>query len=676
MAFNGRWHDQERVFGLHYDLHAVKSDTELGTRCGPEELVPMLQLMAPDFVQTDCKGHPGYTSWFSRVPGASVPPGLKQDALWQWRQATRRLGLPLHCHYSGVWDAAAGAKHPEWAVLTAEGRRAGAPFGQNAGAPTGERMCPRSGYLDELMIPQLKELIDRYEVDGFWIDGDLWAVEPCYCERCQAAWREQTGLAGPPVKEDDPAWSRWWNFTRESFYAAVARYCDAVHAHKPGVLVCSNWLQTFRNPGEPTVPTDWISGDNAWVWGLDGSRCEARFLSTRGKPWDIMLWNFYCTHGMGTPESPWTVKPPQMLMQEAAVLLAFGGNVQIYENPRVRDGRLIPWRQQRLAGVAAFVKARRAVCQQAATFPQVAVLHSEHHLYSRVNGRNLMWGVDTAPVQGAVFALLENSYGVDILDEWALRPRLAEFPLVVAPEQTRMSDAMAAELKAYVANGGALLLTGSDMYGRFGEEFLGFRGDLTEEKKTYALPAADGSVPLYSAAWRLGAATTGESLGRLGRVCRLEDKLLEHPFAVVNRVGRGQALYVPADLFRDFQHNRYPLTRQLIGGLAERLLPDPEIRVRAPVAVDVALRRRGTARLVHLLNRLSGIPNTPGNGAIDEIPPAGPVTIRMKLAQRPREVALALEPGRVEWQWTDGRLTARVASIAIHAAVVIDGGGD
>ena len=74
------------------------------------ELVPMLELMAPDFVQTDCKGHPGYTSWFSQVANASVPAGLKQDALMQWRQATRKLGLPLHCHYSGVWDKAAGAK--------------------------------------------------------------------------------------------------------------------------------------------------------------------------------------------------------------------------------------------------------------------------------------------------------------------------------------------------------------------------------------------------------------------------------------------------------------------------------------------------------------------------------------------------------------------------------------
>lgn len=672
MPYHGKWYGDERYFGLHYDLHAGAGDTDLGTHCSEAELVPMLELMAPDFVQTDCKGHPGYTSWFSKVADASVPPGLKQDALMQWRQATRKLGLPLHCHYSGVWDTAAGAKHPEWCVVTADGQVSGAPFGQNAGAPTGEKMCPRSPYLDELMIPQMIELIDRYGVDGFWIDGDLWAVEPCYCDKCKAAWTAQTGLAAPPVKEDEPEWPRWWNFTRESFYAVVTRYCEAVHRHNPKVLVCSNWLQTFKNPGEPTVPTDWISGDNHHVWGLDGSRCEARFLSTRGKPWDIMLWNFYCSHGMGKPDSPWTVKPPQMLMQEAAVLLAFGGNVQIYEHPPVRDGRLLPWRQKRLAEVSAFVKARRKLCQHTESIPQIAVLHSEHHLYSDVRGKNMMWNVDVAPVQGALFALLENSYGVDILDEWALAPRLEEFPLIVVPEQARMSDAMVSALQGYVEGGGNLLLTGSELFDRFGERFLGFRSSEVQTDKTYAVPAADGEALLYSKTWRLGEATTAEVIGRLGNGCLLEDRLLPHPAAVVNRVGKGRVAYVPANLFRDFAHNRYPMPRSFVGELVGRLLPDPEIRVQAPVCVDVTLRRRGKTVFVHLLNRSSGIPNLPNNGAIDEIPPLGPITVRMRLKAKPRQVDWALEKGAVEWRWSDGTLTASITAVHIHGALVVE----
>jgi len=48
----GKWHGRKYYFGLHYDLHAGKQDTELGIHCSLRELVPMLKMMAPDFVQT------------------------------------------------------------------------------------------------------------------------------------------------------------------------------------------------------------------------------------------------------------------------------------------------------------------------------------------------------------------------------------------------------------------------------------------------------------------------------------------------------------------------------------------------------------------------------------------------------------------------------------------------
>ncbi|RPJ49658.1 MAG: hypothetical protein EHM21_06580, partial [Chloroflexi bacterium] len=457
----GRWHGNQFYFGLHYDLHAGKEDTELGLRAVPAELVPLLMLSGADFVQTDCKGHPGYTSWFSQAAEASIPPKLQADALQGWRAATQQLNLPLHCHYSGIWDKAAGEKHPEWTLIGPGGDYTGPPSPDSATAGKPERMCPRSDYLDRLMIPQMLELVDRYNVNGFWIDGDLWASEPCYCPRCRAEFTRRTGIPEPPKEPGEPNWPQWVSFALDSFYEYVARYCDAVHKHSPGVLVCSNWLQTFRNPGPPVAPTDWISGDNAWIWGMDGSRCEARFISTRGKHWDIMLWGFFCSHGMGLPDSPWTFKPVQMLQQEAAVTLALGCALQVYEHPEsVRSGQLIHWRIERIRQVNQFVKARQELCQDTETIPQIAVLHSEHHTRQNM-GRNLMWGVDPAPVQGAVYSLLENHYNVDILDEWALLPRLKDFPVVVSPEQNDLSAEMVSALKEYTEQGGKLLLSGT-----------------------------------------------------------------------------------------------------------------------------------------------------------------------------------------------------------------------
>ena len=673
--YGGRWHGKRFTFGLHYDLHANASDTDLGTRCGEADLVPMLKLMAPHFVQTDCKGHPGQTSWFSKVPDATVSPGVVRDAMQQWRTATRQLGMPLHCHYSGIWDMAAGKKHPEWCVQPHDAKVAGTAAAAATAKPSGEKMCPRSDYLEKLLIPQMLELIDRYGVDGFWVDGDLWGVEPCYCPRCRAAFTDRTGIETPPADEKDPNWPAWWNFTRESFEDYVTRYCEAVHEHKPGVLVCSNWLQTFRHPGEPRVPTDWISGDNAWVWGLDGSRCEARFLSTRGKPWDIMLWSFYCSHGMGAVDSPWSMKPTEMLQQEAAVLLAFGGNVQVYEAATgLRSGQLVPWRLKRLRDMGRFVKQRRALCQNTESIPQIAVLHSEHHLRARPSGRNLMWNIDVAPVQGAVFSLLECHYGVDILDEWALLPRLDEFPVVVAPEQDFMSDRMVAALQAYVARGGKLLVSGAAAWERFGGECLGVTARTVEASKSYYVPAAEGAVPLYSPAWRLLECTTARPLGYLGKTALSDDQLLPNPAATLRRVRRGKVLYVPGAVFRDFQHNRYPLTREFVDACVARLAGPLDIAVEAPASVDVVLRRQGRRTIIHFVNRASGIPNQPGNGAIDEIPWAGPLAVRLRLPTAPRTVRLAYERVTAEWSWSDGVLWVMVPWVRIHAALVVEPG--
>jgi hypothetical protein len=645
--------------GLHYDLHAREDDTELGLRADPAELAAAIQLMGPDWVQTDCKGHPGYTSWFSTVEGASVPPKLAKDALAQWREATDSLKLPLHCHYSGIMDAAAARKHPEWAVTTGESDDEGV-------------ICPRSSYVDSLMIPQLLELIDRYHVNGFWVDGEVWAVRPCYCSRCLAAWHDETGM---DVAPRDPAhidWPKWMDFTRRGFEAYVTKYAQAVHKHKRGVLVCSNWLQTFRNPGAPTVPTDWISGDNTSVFGLDRSRCEARFLSTRGKHWDIMLWAFYSSVGHGRPESPPAFKPAQMLMQEAAVHVAFGGHVQMYEHPPVRDGRLVPNRQKVLGRVVEFIKRRKEYCQGTETHPQIAVLHSEHHLYATVNGPNLLWNVDTAPVEGAVFALLENHFGVDVLDEWALRPRIGAFPMVVVPEQSRMSEDMVKDLLSYVGSGGRLLITGSGCYERLGPDVLGATSERVESETTYTARYADVDCPIYSRHWRLLAPTTAEVVDVVAKGCFFDDTTTSYPVAITQAYGDGTILYIPADIFRDFQRNRYPQTRELVGCFVNRLAGRMDVRVTAPPSIDVALRTRGNETIVHLLNRGSGIPQQPNNGAVDYIPTVGPISVTMRRESWPTDVSAVFEGATLTWDFVGGELTINVSQVHIHEAVVIE----
>jgi hypothetical protein len=672
MSQSGRWYPQRPYFGLHYDLHAGAQDTALGARCTPEKLAASLKLMGPEWVQTDCKGHPGMTSWFSQVPNATVSPGVKKDALQCWREATRRLGVPLHCHYSGIWDMAAAEKHPEWAVVpNPKGGKASDAFHSAEG-----KMCLRGGYLEGLLLPQMLELVDRYGVDGFWVDGEIWAVQPCYCAACRAAFRTQTGIRKAPTSTEDPDWVAWINFHRQSFYDYVTRYVTALHEQRPQARVCSNWLHTFRDPGEPVVPTDWISGDT--VYGLDPLRCEARFISTRGRPWDLMAWNFFRAGAWTDESKPWITKDPEMLQQEAATVLALGGNFQVYENPGgLRDGRLVDWRMKRLGQVGKWVKARRSWCRDTEMVPQVAVLHSEHHFRSQA-ANDLYWSYDVAAVEGAVFSLLENQLSVDLLDEWALLPRLGEFPLVVAPEQDRMSEQMAQALAAYARGGGRLLVTGAASYERQAPDFWGARGAKTEEDKTYFLPVGGraqtraATFPAWSKQWRLLKAKSAQPLGNLGTTPLPDAELTRYPGAVLHQVGAGRVVYVPWDACRYFRETRYPAVREWIGELVAALQPDFELRVQAPPMVDVILRRRGRRRLVHLVNRATGLSLEPPAKAVAAIPPVGPVAIELRVDAPPRKVWLAGDKSALVWGWAEGKLWARVAEVAIHTALVVE----
>ena len=110
----------DSFLGIHFDFHAGADCSEVGRRTTPEMVELVIDKVQPDYVQIDCKGHPGYSSYPTRV--GNPAPGFVGDPLRVWRDATRRRGVALFMHYSGVWDRHAVATHPEWAAVRADGK--------------------------------------------------------------------------------------------------------------------------------------------------------------------------------------------------------------------------------------------------------------------------------------------------------------------------------------------------------------------------------------------------------------------------------------------------------------------------------------------------------------------------------------------------------------------------
>ena len=77
----------------------------------------------------------------------------------------------------------------------------------------------KKGYLYEQFLPQIREIITRYDPDGFWFDGDYILTRPCWCENCLREWRAATGQEAPR-EEASPLWGRWceWHYRRYCEY--------------------------------------------------------------------------------------------------------------------------------------------------------------------------------------------------------------------------------------------------------------------------------------------------------------------------------------------------------------------------------------------------------------------------------------------------------------------------
>jgi alpha-L-fucosidase len=641
------WHETT-FFGLHYDLHPSAKDTELGRETTYEHIRAELEKARPDFVQYDCKGHPGYTGYPTRVGTPS--PGIRRDALKIWRQVTRDLGIPLSVHYSGTWDGVAQEQHPEWARMKADG------------TPYANSLCANKGYGEEYEIPQMLEIVREYDVDGFWVDGENWASHICWCETCRRLFTEQTGITQIPTEPGQPHWDEWHAFQRLSFERYVGRYVAAIHALKPTCMVCSNWMYSVRQPDDMSVDMDYLSGDFTPSWGAETALLEGKFIASRGKTWDLMAWAF-----LRVGDSAWAMKTAAHLSQECAVVMANGGNVFIYDVPK-RSGRIIGWHQDILAQVARFCRQRKSISQHTASVPQVAILHSQSHYYHHNQG---LYGMGEAvrPVQGALMALLESHYHVDILNDTALQERMTQYPAVVIPEQTPLPPALVKALGDYVQSGGRLLASGPQAAKTFGKlaGVKPFGRPITDLR---FVPVGKESAPV-AGPWQPVKLNGAKALAPLLSHQEPERDATSAPAVTQMRLGKGSVTLLHGPVFEAFARTRFPRLRSFIAEVMRRAAGPQMVELDGPPCVHLCVRQKAGKLLVHLYNLGASPTTSPTAHMVEDVPPVGPLTLRVRLPQAPESVTVGPTKTGLEWAYDRAVLTITLERLHIHEAVSI-----
>jgi len=636
----------ESFLGIHFDFHAGDDCKSIGKNTTRPMIESIINQVHPDYLQIDCKGHPGLSSYPTKA--GHPAPGFVGDPLALWRQVTAEHGVALYMHYSGVWDSEAIRRHPDWAVVNANGSRNG-----NATSFFGP-------YADKLMIPQLRELAGVYGVDGAWVDGECWASMPDYGEEALKAFRSETGIAAVPRHPGDPYWFEFLQFHREAFRKHLRHYIAEVKSTNPEMQFCSNWAFTDHMPEPVSAPVDWISGDFSPEDSVNSARFSARYMARQGKPWDLMAWSF--AHAPGARAS--RQKSAVQLEREAAVVLSLGGGFAAYFTQR-RDGSVRLEQLPVMAQVATFCRARQAICHHAEPVPQVALLYSTAAHYHESDG---LFPRDLSRLRGTLQALLEGQQSVEVVSEHHLAGRMKDYPLIVVPEGDSLEPGFRDELISYVRGGGSLLLVGPKMAELFRKD-LRVSLDGPPRAEVHYLAHAGAVAPTKGLIQAVRLEPGVQPIGELRSTPAISSP--SRPAASVARLGQGKIAATYFAFSQGYLSDRSATTRAFLNDLARQLFSDPIVEVTGSSDIDVSVNRIGGRLAVNLVNT-AGPHADAKTPIIESIPPVGPLTLTIRTEQKPSQVRL--EPGAVPLPFTQekGRTRLIVPRLDIHGVVVVE----
>jgi len=632
-------------FGIHFDLHASEDITDAGKTLTPEMVDTFLTLVRPDFIQIDCKGHPGISSYPTKA-GYHVR-GFEKEPLKLFREVTARNKVALFMHYSGVLDAKVVKEHPDWALIKSNGE-----------AST-EKASFFSPYLDSILIPQLKELSD-YGVDGAWIDGDCWAVEPDCGAASLARFAKETGITEIPKKPSDKNYPEWMEYTRQLFREHMKKYVDAIHQYNPQFQITSNWSYSSMMPEPVNNNVDYLSGDVTPQNGVYRSAFEARCIAPQGKPWDLMAWGFSWNGG----KMPMSVKSSVQLEQEASEIMAMGGGVQFYFQQN-RDLSLKPWLATSLSEIGNFCRARQPFVHKAEAIPQIALLYPTS-CYQK-NTTHPFSG-STAMLQGALNMILDGQHPVEILMEHHLRGRMSQYPLIIIPECNYLEPSFKDELGNYVREGGNLLIIGTESATLFEKE-LGIQSLVKVEDKPEFIAEVDKLGGIGSSVLSVGLLPGARSISTFYNSSDFKDKgkIIS---ASVNQYGKGRVTGIYFNAGTTYLDYKSHILRDFTSSRINELLPDPLVKVSGSHLVHIAVNQIDGKMLVDLLN-VAGEHANPKAIGFDEIPALQNLTVQVKTLQKPSKIILQPEGRVLDIDFQNGISKVVVPELSIYSILEI-----
>lgn len=672
---------------IHWDFDNPAFVANIGASFDPDQFLADLQkgrVRSVQFVAKDIFGHAYYDSKVG-----IRHPKLHFDMVRALRDACQQGGIRLMLYYSVMVDDYVFRSHPTWRLNDGE---------QDVmwDACRCGLLCINSPYIDQWVLPQLRELAEGYAPDGFFLDHVwAWRQPPCRCRYCREQFSEDVG-GSIPGSPREPRWAEYHRWIQNRVVALLDECAEVVHEVTPEAVLGANHTCSTESPLPPPENLGYLIEESSDALS---SSFHARYLATTGKPFDVMGTRFAGSWG------DWSLLPATALKHNFAPILANGGSCWLGDK-MYPDGRLEGAAFEVIGEAFEFVEKREPFLRGATPVPYIAVLNSASSQFLAESRGRL-------PLRGAHKALVESAYHLNILNEQTLVQTIGNYKTLILADQSSLGEEVQEAIRQFVRQGGGLvasyatsardeagqLLTEFGLTDVFGVTLEGkypYSVPLSEERPTgtnYAYAAVTdeaaspdvGPMPLVIHGRFLNVApTTARPLAALVHHLNLEEApdLFAFgdapagedsgcPAIVVSAYGEGKVVYVAGELFSAYWNSNAPRLKHLIRNLVELVTPEKVLEVDAPPCIEVALFRQGARLLVHLANY--HVEKKGGGPAFAEyVPPVRNIGIRLWMADRPSKVVQMPRGHSLPHTFEDGLLQVQVPEVEIHSCLVIE----
>ncbi|MEW6357184.1 MAG: alpha-amylase family protein [Planctomycetota bacterium] len=651
---------------MHFDMHTPGDVEVIARDFDGNEFARRLKAAGVQAVCYFSKCTYGW-SYFPTEVGR-VHPHLKRDLLGEAVAACCRSGIKFIAYYAvEVLPPPIADAHPEWLLRNPDG---------SAHSVNGRRMfCPRSEAADRLFIPHVLEVVEKYPVDGIFLDGYGAMLTPCYCEHCKRAFGRAI-----PTGPEAASWVAYLKWQRAQTHGIFARLAVQVHAIRPDALIGVNYLGANRY-AEPVpagvgyLTADYPVSNNCAVW----TSYQLAGWVHRGLPMDVM--NARMLHWW----QDWTNRPVAAIKTEFAAAIAHGGTLFLGDVLPLDTCMPDPDVMDIAAESFAFAKSREAMLEDAVPLADVAIISADMETFGAGRGG----AIDEAPLRGTFLALTQAGITAHILLESELHDHIGEYRTVVLPDQAALSDTTIALLQDFVASGGGLVVTGP--YPTDLDELLGIRCEKPiEADRAYFRIPDKWAKTLWPRHERVRSKVLVHGRPLLVKckgaqaICRLigpgpiyqltsrpPGKELSNPALTMVKAGRGRAAFAALPLGRDLFSRGNAHAGHVLAGLVRAVTPALTVEVDAPASVEIALARRKKQLIVHLLwyhaERRSAEPPI-----VEQVPPLHDVVLTVRMGSKPRRVRQV--PGNKKLRWTrrGGAVKIKVNPFEVHTAIILE----